>query len=518
MGVILRVVVQDEVSGDELVAGKPKLRVIRETTHGGMVDTHARPPRYVGPSRKPQVWHCGEAQEPLILHAAGEPLRLLVYGAMGAGKTEILAMWAWLQVLALIGTGLQVGLTAPTQERTVLIRDAMVRRAPESWYRGGTLAKGWSERRQIFRFANGVTAKLVSTKLNSSIEGSRIQGYNWAACGSDELQDSVHADSDIEARGRAAPGGRYKRLGTCTPKDSADWRAFSEGVRAIPLWGLRTIAGLSNPFVPRDWWDQLRQTMSLRDYQRKAEGLDPGPERAVYTSYLREHNIRPIPRIGATDITLRVVTESMLLGNDPGSYRDVTILLRCLRLGKSDVRHWWAVGEVTTEGQTFEAHVLAVKALLQSAFNMQHDDDPESLRGLVRCEPYGDSEARPDHYFYKAWRAEGFRVTSAAFRNGEGKNARVPLEAGVEMINRLLCNAAGVRRLFIDCDEHGKPACPKLAEALQSFERDAAYKAKGDKRHKEHDLSDWPMALTLALWPYERLKDGDGIRRAGAIY
>lgn len=436
---------------------------------------------------------------------------------MGAGKTEVLSMWAWLQIIALTGTGLQVGLTAPTQERTDMIRTAMVARAPESWYRGGAFKKGWSERKQVFRFANRISAKLVSTKINSAAEGSRIQGYNWGACGSDEMQDSIHADGDIEARGRAAPNGKYKRLATCTPKEDAGWRTYTDTIRGIPLWGIRNITGKSNPFVPASWWDQLKQTLSLREYLRKAEGLDPGPENAVYPAFSRTENLRPVPLIGARDITSTVVLNfAALVGNDPGSYRDVSIILRAYRVGNAAKPSWWAIGEVTTEGTSFEDHILRVKEYLQSR-GMQVDDDPDSGKALVRCEPYGDSETRPDHYFYRAWKAEGFRVASAAFRNGEGKNARVPLEAGVEMVNRLLCNAAGQRRLFIDCNEHGRPACPRLAEALQNFQRDAAYKAKGNKRDKKHDLSDWPMALTLALWPYERLKDGDGIRRVGGL-
>ena len=35
----------------------------------------------------------------------------------------------------------------------------------------------------------------------SKAEGSKIQGQNWIAHGGDELQDSLKADSDIEARG-----------------------------------------------------------------------------------------------------------------------------------------------------------------------------------------------------------------------------------------------------------------------------------------------------------------------------
>jgi hypothetical protein len=528
MGVLLRVVVQDP-TGEELVPGKPRLRVVREHSFGGVVDTRARPPKFVGPSLRPQVWHCGEAQESVLLDDRSEPSRHLVYGAMGGGKTELLAMWAWLQIIALTGTALNVGLTAPTEKRATILRDAMIRRAPAAWFRGGSVAKGWSERRGQFRFANGIRADVVSTHVSSQAEGSRMQGRSWGGgVGSDEIQDCLEtdADSEIESRGRDAPRGIFRRLATCTPKISAEWRAFSGAKRSVPkIWALHHITGFQNPFTALEYLEQQRHALDEREYRRRVLGEEVPPERAVYPAFDRSSNVRPIP-LGAVDITQRLANGfAMFGGNDPGSYRDVTELVRKYRYKERntegrlvDAEGYWVTGEVTTQ-DGFEQHVLAVKRFVQDRFNLQHDDDPDTGKLLVRCEPWSNSgtDALTHPEFLRIWKRHGIHAVSAAFRNGTGENARVPLEAGVEMMNRLLCNAAGERRLFIACDDTGKPCAPKLVEAFQSFERDAAYKAKGDKRHKEHDLSDWPMALTLALWPYEKLGP-TGVRSVGAIY
>ena len=87
MSVVLRVVEHDP-AGQALVEGCPPLRVLREHRRGGMVErTSSRRARFVGPGRRPTVWYCSRDAEPLILHGDDLPLRMLVYGTMGAGKT-----------------------------------------------------------------------------------------------------------------------------------------------------------------------------------------------------------------------------------------------------------------------------------------------------------------------------------------------------------------------------------------------------------------------------------------------
>ena len=499
MGVLLRVVVQDP-TGEELVFGKPKLRVLREHQRGGVVDTRARPPKFVGPSRRPQVWYCGEAQEQLVLHPDSEPPRLLVYGAMGAGKTEVLSMWAWLQIIALTGTGLQVGLVAPVQERAEMIRDAMIRRAPQEWFQ-------WREGKQLFRFANGVTGKLVSTHVASAAEGSRIQGYNWAVCASDEIQDSVAADADVEARGRAAPGGNFKRLATCTPKDDPSWRSFADERKKSDLWGFKRMEGITNPFVPPEYWERMRLSgISLRDYQRRALGMDLGPERAVYPTWSRDENLRPVPAIGARDVTREVLRDygpnySLLVGHDPGNHYNVSILLKAYRLAGQKLHSWWVVGEITSEDSTTEGHVADLLKRL-GVMNIGRDEV------LVRADPYTDTgtERKPDRSVYTIFKQAGIDIRPAEYsasRTSVGPGV-IHKDARIEMVVSLLCSAAGTRRLFVACDDRKQPVAPKLVEALETEERDEAYRAETARKRKGEDRSHWPAALGYALWTMER--------------
>jgi hypothetical protein len=79
----------------------------------------------------------------------------------------------------------------------------------------------------------------------------------------------------------------------------------------------------------------------------------------------------------------------------------------------------------------------------------------------------------------------------------------VPKDAGIEMVCRLLCNANGKSRLFIDVDSRGLPVAPNLVRALELSERDLEGKAE-TQRKGAADLSHWTAALRYALYPLER--------------
>ena len=507
MGVLLRVVVQDP-TGEELVPGKPRLRVVREHSFGGVVDTRARPPKFVGPSLRPQVWHCGEAQERVLLDDRPKPSRHLVYGAMGGGKTELLAMWAWLQIIALTGTALNVGLTAPTEKRATILRDAMIRRAPASWFRGGSVAKGWSERRGQFRFANGIRADVLSTHVSSEAEGSRLQGRSWGGgVGSDEIQDGLDADAEIESRGRDASRGVFRRLATCTPKMAPEWREFSDARKATPdVWALHHLTGFENPFTWPEYLEEQRRTLSQREYERRVLGRDLPPERAVYPTWSRDENLRPVPAIGARDVTREVLRDygpnySLLVGHDPGNHYNVSILLKAYRLAGQKLHSWWVVGEITSEDSTTEGHVADLLKRL-GAMNIGRDEV------LVRADPYTDTgtERKPDRSVYTIFKQAGIDIRPAAYsasRTSVGPGV-IHKDARIEMVVSLLCSAAGTRRLFVACDDRKQPVAPKLVEALETEERDEAYRAETARKRKGEDRSHWPAALGYALWTMER--------------
>src|SRR5690606_10287321 len=182
------------------------------------------------------------------------------YGGEGAGKTRTLAMWLLLRALEHAGSDGFIGATSPTNKRLKELRRALRERAPQAW---GT----WIESAKEYHFRFHVTIQCLSTVRRSSDEGSPIQGWSWRACGSDELQDQIHANEDIETRGRDALDGEYKRMCTATAKDSATWRAFRDSIVASPLWDIARLPGWTNPFVPRSWWEQLRHVLSPREYR-----------------------------------------------------------------------------------------------------------------------------------------------------------------------------------------------------------------------------------------------------------
>lgn len=491
MGVVLHVVRQSD-EGEELIPGAPKLEVIRTHKRGGIVDTRLSPIAFVGPSKEPVVWYVSEHLEELVLHGENLPDRLAVRGAMGAGKTEALSIWAPLRVIELTGRGCEIGATAPTTERSGMITNAIKNRVPASWYK-------WSERRQTFTFANGVKIKVVSTHQSSAAEGSPIQGFNWAAHVGDELQDSLRVESDIEARGRAAPDGRYRRFCTMTSKDCDSYRNYVAFMETSGKWGIYSAPGVDNPFVHARYWVDLRSTMSERDYRRKVLAQDVGPERQLYIGYHREVNVKPVPLLGSVDVTRAVLRThghigDVLVGHDPGLTVNASILLKAYQVPNEKKHRWYVVGEVTSKNTTSEAHaVLLRKALVPFVGN-------EVKRALVICDPHTKREAggSPHSSVYHIFRQAGFIIIPASAQGF------VPKEARIEMVCGLLQSADKTTRLYFASDDRGQPLAKDLVRAIELSNRDVAGRPEQDRKGTESDLSHWPCALGYALWVFER--------------
>ena len=520
MGLLVHVVAQS-ADGAEPWPGAPPVRILRSHRFGGIVDTHARPVRFVGRSVSPVVAYVGEAQEALVLHDAPQD-RILVHGAEGAGKTEVLRLWLILRVLEFTGLPVIVGCTAPTVPRLAMVESAIKRTLPASWFH-------WTERRQRFEFANGVALQMVGTHRHSEAVGEKTQGWNFAACGSDEIQDTTQtAEDGIEMRGRTAPNGRYRRLCTASVKDSSHWRNRRDARIASGLWHATKLDGPSNPFVHARFWEDKKLVLDPRAYKRRVLALDVAPEFAVYHCFDRAIHLRHVPRIGARDVTAAVIRRvtgmpnmAMLLGHDPGEICDVTVGLKAFELPElSGAFGWFAVFEHTTERTTTEQHAVSLLRRLREEYGYCM-----SMRGVgfdphcpivhMRIDPYGESDTKPDKSVHKQFAKLGFHVRSAAYRNGKG-SGRVPKEARLEMMNRLLASADGVHRLFIAINNDGMPAAPGLVNCLEGLERDRNDQA--EKQKGAEDKSHWGAATGYGLWPFERLTIHDnGAGYANAV-
>jgi len=517
MGVLLSVVEMDLQNGLELEPGKPPVRIVRQHRLGGMLDTWTR--QIVGPSARPRYWQCSPQQEPLILHDAAQPVWTLIQGSEGAGKTVTLAMWIYCRVLEHCGHDREIGVTAPVFARLGHVKKAIATLWDARWYR-------WKERDQSYRFRAGPLVQLVSAHQQSEDAGSPIQGANWVACASDELQDHHDREADIVARGRSAPGGVYKRLCTSTFKDSTEWRNFRDTASKAPDWRVVKLLGLDSPFVwPRHWERFKANGITLREYQRRVLAMDVGPEAQLYHCWARSvdgapGNLRPIP-LGAVDVTAQVMAPwgrniSVLIGHDPGKRQHVSLFLKAYQfvddIHRGDMRpRWFVVDEVTTPDSTVEAHVADVlkRTRVRWKCNLLNFDGRPSVDSpvaLVRIDPHTrTSNAHPGQDFYTIWRKAGFVAKAAAYKPNSTDPAQILRESRFNMMNQLLCDANGVRRLFVACDDTGVAMAPMLVKSFESMERDARGEGEADAKDAD-DMSHWSAAVGYALWQLERPK------------
>ncbi len=507
------VVVEQDPEGVEVLPGSPTVRLLRHSTHGGIYD---RLTKTLGDhSEDPLVWYLTEVQEKLVLHEK-LPDRLLVYGAMGAGKTRVLAAWLVLRVIELLPIAAHrqvcVGATAPTQNRRDELVELIKQSCRPEWYT-------YSAKKAELHFAGGIIVQARATKMQSSETGSPIQGQTWMACASDEIQDSTRANADIEMRGRGAPDGRYRRLCTATAKDSMLWREFRDSLDST-LWGIERLEGPSNWTVSPRFWEEKKRTMDAREYRMKVLALDVGPERAVYPAWSRDYNLAAVPA-GARDVTEIVLAGTgpgfkLLLGHDPGVLRNATVMLRAYEL-RGGERVWFVVDEFETRQTTTEQHATLLLQRLQAKW--QVNIPGEHGRVLIRNDPWSERDGGTHRSVYEQFKQLGFSVLSAAYsKRGEG-NKSVPVRARIEMVNRLLRSAAGTTRLFVQAGVDGKSVAPGLVRAIELSEWDAwGMRETGRKDDKDKDPTDHTTALGYALWPYERVRPREGVRSTGMHY
>jgi hypothetical protein len=557
ISVLLRTVVADP-NGEELIPGKPKLRVVREQVFGGWVDTKLDTPRLVERDEDlcPVVWYCSEEQEPIVRHGndvqplftvgtaptlADVPLGQLVYGSEGAGKTTTLVMWIYFRWLELLGGKHWIGVSSPTEPRLLkTVFKEFTAFWPADWY-------SYSVSEGIATLVDDTTLLFASTTQQSAEQGSRWQGFNLAAHAGDEFQDSLNVADDIEMRGRSAPNGRYKRLITATAKDSPDWRTFRDRMleakdeSGAAQWIKRTLYGERSPFVPASFWIKRRASLSPREAKRRLDAMDLPPERATYPTWDREKNMIVVPDIaGWRDITAAELAQFtgeqrvVLTGHDPGNLVDVSLFLKeyaistaeAKRIGAPTVTHdldgnvirgvgpppiWVVHDEISTCDDSHDAHILEVLKLARERWQCNLRNRAGQIEGpqiFVRADPAGDNDNKTDMTVYTQWRNHGVDIRPAVYsRVNPTKHGRVPRDPGIEVVNTLLCNSYGERRLFIAKKADGTPAAPRLVAAIETSERDLAGKAETQLKRKG-DVSHWPAALRYALWLIERPRLG----------
>ena len=506
VGVLLNVVRLDPKGGIQLDSGR-RVSVVRQHRWGGIVDTAASRPSIVAGCKDSdrRVWMCSEQQEPIILHSSAIPLGQLIIGSEGAGKTTALAMWHHKRWIENLGEFREGGQTAPILKRLGLVSDEFIKLWRQSW--GRYVARDDFEG---FELCDGCRIRFQHTHRSSAAAGSPIQGFNWSWCGRDEMQDQVDVHLDIESRGRAARAGQYKQLATATAKDDPEWRTLRDSLIAGGQWSMSKLLVADSPFVAENFLEVKRRSgVTDREFRRRWLAEDVPPESRLYHTFDRTENVRPIP-LGARKITSIVLSRktgdkrhAVLGGHDPGAAKSGSVWLDAYEVPqrRGEVL-WWVRHELFTLHETHEQHATKALDISRKRFGCNIRPDAEQVH--FRSQPWGQAEDKPDLNVMAVWKRIGIDLRAAQYtKDGKGIG-QIKKESRIGVLNRLFCDAGGVRRLFLECDDRGTCVTPLLLAALETMERDALGRPEHEEKNVKHDKSDLPASLGYALYPFER--------------
>lgn len=501
--------------------GLPPLIEVRKSLRlGGKFDTLTR--QFVGECDEYRCWLIGEKQFD-ILFSENSSQHNLLYSAEGAGKTVLMAQWIWVQIFAAAASGITgtVGATAPTAPRLGTLIKAVRDLGPISGTRDVTpsaWATEYVDAREI-RVCSGHLIQFRSTKKQSGATGSPVQGWTWnLGAAMDEAQDSVEQGVYADVIARLRGGERSPVMATATAKDSPIWRAWRD--KLSENWTIHRLKYTDTPFVHDSHWDMMRKECSEREWRRRGEAEDVGPEKMTYLTWDRKKHLIPVP-FGAEDVTQTVLSQwggnfGMLIGHDPGNIYNVSVLLKAYRIPGIQGYSWFIVDDVTTKRTTTEEHTVKLLHRLRSKWKtdlLNRNGRPgNGVKSLTRADPYsnsGNDKNQPDKSVYLVMRGLGLTVMPAAYSKvsiKEVKPGKIPKEAGIEMIIRLLSNADGVTRLYM-ATEDGVVCAPDVVRAFEMSERDGDGNAETQKKTTS-DLSHWMAAIRYALWAIEKPRIG----------
>jgi hypothetical protein len=484
----------------ELVLGKDG----QPRIWGGLYDPLLR--KYVGPSEHPIELKCHEGQVQLLTldgnDAYGRPLdsddvlSVLGLGGPGAGKTYAIVLAAVLDALDRPNSA--GAMVAPiSQGRDVLYETWDELCLPADW------VKPIKRSKSMIVLANNTKVHVRAAKAQTLNVGSPLRSLNldWADC--DESQ-SYEAGSrkEIAARGRRA-GKKYRIREVATNGRNPVFKVELASIKTSKQKRLVRFSGWTNPFVTPEWWQKLRSGMSDREWKEIFEAQEVSQERRVYGRFELDKNICPAGKLPLwlDDVTRRKwgdLTEctaellhqhyhanlgwKFILATDFGVLINTSILLRAYRTRTNEIL-WWACDELTTAGQTdMHAHNL-----------VQHYSQDECV---VIADPHLNSKAA-DKSDYEKIKDGGFTIYPAAY-------GTVTRKSRIGMLNALLCNAQGVRRLFIDCDSGGNHKCPRLVQSLLTSEVNELGLPETERKNGWNDPSHWPSATAWGLYPFEK--------------
>lgn len=413
--------------------------------------------------------------------------RVMGLGAPGGGKT--LGILKVAQVLSALRPNSNGGVIAPTRDRLDIVWVKFLELVePLGWVK--SIKPGSRE----ILLKNNTRIKFVAAKRSSDKVGSPIAGrdFHWAV--EDEQQNIDDASlREVDARGRITPD--YRVYSSATNEPLHEFQMRVQAYESNPEYKVLRYSGFDNCFTPIEHWEALKRNWNASDFDRYVRCLDVPQEGRVYPEFSYKESTGALDGNDATAAVTRERYQTpyqWVVGFDPGILVTASVILKIAGGNTKDDRTWWALDEITTRDKTSEWHAADLgKWFRERGVNLSDV--------IVLMDPHENKES--DRSDLLILRAAGFNC----FKSNGGE--RIERRHRISMVNALLRDAAGKRRLLLANNKSGTPQANKLAESLGHL----MYRANGEieMQHKTaSNLAHWSDALGYALFPFERYRGG----------
>lgn len=463
---------------------------------GGKYDGWAR--QYVGPPDRVVTLSCHPGQVGLITFhdPTGKVMRVLSIGAAGGGKTKGIILKAILEGIK--DANRIVGVVAPTGERRKI-----------AWKKFLEVVKplGWVARvypvEHEIRLINGTLYQFRAAKKASDAVGTPIQGYDWDVAVEDEQQNiSDEALTEVDLRGRRA-GTQYRVYSSATNQLIPEFQARLEEYKKRDFAKVIGFSGYDNVWIETSYWDRFKGRMSKTQFDRLIKGESPPVEGRIYPCF-DDENIKPRP-VHRKDITEKVTFDiydhpfRYIVGQDFGARVNASAVFKCYSGDGLNDRMWWAVGEYqTVDSAGITAHVPRLIAWMAETFNAKVGEF------IVIGDPHFGKRSNEgvDESDYDVLRNSGIRAEPASWK-------QIPKRHRFGMVNTLLQDAEGKRRLFVERDEYGQPVCPKMVNSFRFYRWSSGRSGEPEQFNKDDRDPSHYTDVCYALYPWEEFRGSE---------
>lgn len=411
--------------------------------------------------------------------ARGDVHHFLICGGRRSSKSETLALWTILRMIALPGK--RVSLTFPKFGKArEWVMEKFLPRIQPLLMPGKA---GW--KKSLFEMCltteNGASCIFITAETVNAPRGSGI-----ASGGCDERQIVKREVMDNQFLSLSEGGARYQTFEDATALQGEFQDYFDEASQDSD-YHVEVMSSFDNCFISTEFLEDARKHMDPRRYAQEVLAQFQPQTAVVYHQFSRDVHVQPVDaakRIiasryglsadGGRDITAKVARQwfkhesDFFIGMDFNVSPMVAVVYRIFQAPAGIADIWWGVDELVIEDGA-------------DAIRMGHALKTAGYFPAIVIPDASGARSEGGKSSHRMLRDAGFAVYAS------GRNPAVPDR--INSVNAKLFNARGHVTLFFD------PKCRTTIKALQNHKNDAHGKPEKDSVHDHRsDALGYPIA------------------------